>query len=239
MDKMVKFLKEQYPPGTRIELREMKDPYNPVPPGTKGTVSAVDDAGIIQVEWDNGRGLGLIPGEDSFKILPPELTKMKLYMPLTGDIFEDVKDWSEDPYAIEGSELKEYRNQIAQALEDNCLPEESERGIMHWYHEQDSVNEKVQSVEFDVEYREGELWGVAKCEILGKLDPEEMQRLKEYIRGQAGDGWGEGFEQRDIQVDVGVLNVHLWNSDMWSLKTEEEQFGNLRQEEGMNIEPSF
>jgi len=45
MDKMVKFLKEQYPPGTRIELKEMTDPYNPVPPGTKGTIRVVDDVG--------------------------------------------------------------------------------------------------------------------------------------------------------------------------------------------------
>ena len=52
-----------------------------------------------------------------------------------------------------------------------------------------------------------------------------MDQLKEYITGQASDGWGEGFEQRDIEVDEGVLNVHLWNSDEWSLQTEEELFG--------------
>ena len=32
-----------YPPGTRIELGEMSDPYAPVPPGTRGTVKFVDD----------------------------------------------------------------------------------------------------------------------------------------------------------------------------------------------------
>ena len=32
--KMVNFIKEQYPPGTRIRLNAMDDPYHPILPGT-------------------------------------------------------------------------------------------------------------------------------------------------------------------------------------------------------------
>ena len=31
-------IKNHYPPGTRIELISMNDPYDPVPSGTRGTV---------------------------------------------------------------------------------------------------------------------------------------------------------------------------------------------------------
>lgn len=61
--------KAQYPPGTRIRLISMEDPYAPVPPGTEGVVHVVDDAGQLHMRWDNGRVLALIPGEDSFTVL--------------------------------------------------------------------------------------------------------------------------------------------------------------------------
>ena len=65
----VEFTRKCYPPGTRIMLNGMNDPYSPVEPGTKGTVRYVDDAGQLGVAWDNGRSLSLIPGVDSFRKL--------------------------------------------------------------------------------------------------------------------------------------------------------------------------
>ena len=62
----VKRMKEMYPAGTRIELDCMGDDPRPIEPGSKGTVRCVDDIGTVHCDFDNGRRMGLIPGEDSF-----------------------------------------------------------------------------------------------------------------------------------------------------------------------------
>ena len=73
----VEFLRRQYPAGTRIILHSMDDPQAP-PPGTRGTVSYVDDMGTIGIEWDNGSALSLIPGKDSFSVVSaPEKQKKR------------------------------------------------------------------------------------------------------------------------------------------------------------------
>ncbi len=70
----VAWLREEYPKGTRIQLHSMNDPYSPVESGTEGTVTKVDAMGTLRVNWDNGRSLGVIVGEDSFSVLSkPEL----------------------------------------------------------------------------------------------------------------------------------------------------------------------
>lgn len=58
--------------GMRVRLVSMVDDPNPITAGTEGTIRLVDDAGIIHVNWDNGRTLGLIPGVDDY-ILEPAL----------------------------------------------------------------------------------------------------------------------------------------------------------------------
>ena len=66
---MVDNIKKMYPPGTRIQLIGMDDPYAPVSSGTRGTVTFVDDAGTVHMKWDNGRTLGVIPNVDDFRKL--------------------------------------------------------------------------------------------------------------------------------------------------------------------------
>lgn len=70
--RLAESVKDMYPPGTRIALICMNDPYSPVSSGTRGTVQAVDDMGTIFPDWDNGRFLGVVPGEDVFRKLSQE-----------------------------------------------------------------------------------------------------------------------------------------------------------------------
>ena len=64
---MLQALKSQYPPGTRVELVRMEDPYTRLKPGDQGSVSFIDDTGTIFVNWDSGSRLGVVFGEDEIR----------------------------------------------------------------------------------------------------------------------------------------------------------------------------
>ena len=59
-------IRKEYPTGTKVELLAMDDKQAP-PVGTIGEVIAVDDIGQLVMRWQNGSGLNLIPGVDSFR----------------------------------------------------------------------------------------------------------------------------------------------------------------------------
>ena len=71
------------------------------------------------------------------------------------------------------------------------------------------VKKKVLSAVPTVEIRDGELMGCTTVKLKESLTEAEMQDLEDYLKGQFSDGWGEGFEQQEIQTGDGVLYVHF------------------------------
>lgn len=227
------FIREQYPVGSRIKLREMGSDPNPVKPGSMGTLEAIDDMGTFHVKWDDGRGLGLVMGEDSFSVLPPPTQTLKLYMPMTVSYYTEDDDGYEVEIDLDAREAVEYAPQVIAAMQEEkrlseryaASPEEAERGLMAYYGTDDGVDRKVRSYTFEAEVRDGRLWGVAVCKVQGQLTPEELELLKESVTGQASDGYGESAEQHGISVGGGLeIYAHLWQDHDWSIMTEQDRF---------------
>ena len=143
--------------------------------------------------------------------------QMKFYSPLAADFFpNDTEDLGDDyseyegiPYT--GKELAGYRDVIRDAIYEDV--KDFYGDLMRYYREDDSVRSKVVSAVPSVEICGNKLCGCLTVELKETLLDDEQTVLCNYISGQYSDGWGEGFEQRDIRVDDGTLAVHFWQED--------------------------
>ena len=143
--------------------------------------------------------------------------QMKFYSPLTADFFPNEPDYEDEfydeyeGYPQDGHELLEYETAIRDAVENDT--HDFGGDLMQYYNEDDSVRNKVVTAVPSVEVHGNKLCGCLTVELKEPLLDDEQTVLCNYISGQYSDGWGEGFEQRDIRVDDGTLAVHFWQED--------------------------
>lgn len=113
--------KQEYPPGTRLELQEMDDPHAPVQPGTRGTVAVVDDLGSIHMDWDNGRTLAVIPGVDQFRKLSAQEIAAEQEVTITSVTTNELRTaQNREGLVLQGcgGDLREWVNGINGLLEE-------------------------------------------------------------------------------------------------------------------------
>lgn len=111
----------------------------------------------------------------------------------------DWEDFNGEGEELLPAELCSYQKEILNQIAKEHLPEEEERGLAEYLNDE-GLKEKIYSMNPTVEVWRGELWGVLEVEYRGELSSKEIEDIKEYWEGQASDGWGEGFEQREIKV---------------------------------------
>ena len=142
--------------------------------------------------------------------------EMKLYVPLEVTMYDEEED---QEYEVDGERYYySIKEKVAQSIDD-C----GERGLAEYFWDDDKCRNKVYSIKPDVEVRNNRIMGVAVIKMTKPLFEEELESLKDYVSGQFSDGWGEGFEQHEIEVGDGEIYVHFWSSENFYIHTEEEQ----------------
>ncbi|MEG1630934.1 MAG: antirestriction protein ArdA [Hydrogenoanaerobacterium sp.] len=187
---------------------------------------AFTDQGYILYHGYN-QDLSQMLAEIGIEIPEQQTQILKLYMPLHATTYQEENmygymEQTDEEIELAPYDIAKFEDEILEAIEKNALPEESKRGLMKYYGDNDSVNAKVKRYNFSVEVVGDELMGVATVELNTQLDEREMGILKDTISGQASDGWGEGFEQREIKCGDRDVYVSFWQSKNWSLQTAEE-----------------
>ena len=138
----------------------------------------------------------------------------KLYSPLTAEFLpDDNRFWQEDELVeLSGYELSDYAAAISEQIEQ-------EGDHLEQYLDDENgpyLAAHVKSIQISVEEHGGELCGCATVVVDADLTERGWNDLQEYLSGQYSDGWGEGFEQRDIAVEDGNLNVHFWQPERFA-----------------------
>lgn len=153
-----------------------------------------------------------------------------LFSPLSASMMVE----GEDAGNLSGSDLTQYTEEIMEAISREESPGEEARGLMRYFDRSRAVARNVLSAYPKVTEINGELYGALMCKIIEPLTEEEIDILKDYWIGQMSDGWGEGFEQRPIDVGDGEIYVSFWSgADKWRVMTEEELMGG--QAHGMDL----
>ena len=121
---------------------------------------------------------------------------------------------------MDGHDLLQYADAVDEAVKKDIADFNGD--LMQYYHEDDSVRSKVVNAVPSVEIHGNKLCGCLNVELQESLNEGEQAVLCDYISGQYSDGWGEGFEQRDIRVEEGTLAVHFWQEDGFKMTPERE-----------------
>ena len=158
--------------------------------------------------------------------MTPESEQITFYCPLTVSCYDDD---GEQEVELGNKFLVWYKEEIRTALRAEIREGENMAQYLD-----PSLQDKVASVEWDIEVVNGTAYGKITCELTEPLDMDEQAELASWISGQNSDGLGEGFEQRPVKTGDGELFVHLWDFDdnYYVLPEDEFQAQVLEQSQG-------
>ena len=158
--------------------------------------------------------------------------EMELLSTLGGEFFSDDFDYDSPDYSgleegepLDGADLVQYEEAIRERVDkENQMDETAGNpcNLMAYFSGSSAVRRKVESAVVSVKNIDDVLYGCVTLEIKEPLDETEWSEMKEYIEGQYSDGWGEGFEQREIPVDEGRIYVKFWQFDGFHFLNKEE-----------------
>ena len=155
------------------------------------------------------------------------------YFPLVGMLEDEEYD---DEYEVGNPFLMDYKWDISELVEKE---QDADLGDMKdYFYDDDNAQAKMVTARWDVAEMNGRLFGKVDFKLREPFTAEEKEKVREWVRGQNSDGFGEGLEQRPIETEDGDLYVSMWNSgDDYFIYDENEMNNYLSQQQsgGMRL----
>ena len=153
------------------------------------------------------------------------------YFPLVGMLEDEEYD---DEYEVGNPFLMDYKWDISELVEKE---QDADLGDMKdYFYDDDNAQAKMVTARWDVAEKNGRLFGKVDFKLREPFTAEEKEKVREWVRGQNSDGFGEGLEQRPIETEDGDLYVSMWNSgDDYFIYDENEMNEYLSQQQNVGM----
>ena len=143
------------------------------------------------------------------------------YCPLIARVYlrDEYGGYDEYPDDYGGDFLVQYEEKIRKLIKQEELRGEN---LATYFSGSDGAVSKLKEIHFGTQNVDGVLYGKIRVELTEQLTEEEDAEIKEFLIAQCADGFGEGLEQREIEISEGIMYVSFWNADDYFMLNENE-----------------
>tara|TARA_R110001592_G_scaffold211387_1_gene463194 strand:+ start:42 stop:677 length:636 start_codon:yes stop_codon:yes gene_type:complete len=186
--------------GDNIILIYMKDPYSPIPGGTKGVVEHISkdpyDEGeeIISVKWENGRSLSLVSSED-------------IWM-MESDLKTNIKESALNPNLDSLISLKEIFKYSNEKIFFDFLSKIRESGLVNMFESGQFLVSGPKYLQKFIEFEEMKTGREYDEDMVEELMEMSQQTRDEFIRmamKMVEDEGTEDYSNRNLERKIRVL----------------------------------
>ena len=114
------------------------------------------------------------------------MKEIKIYNTLLCSVMSESNDYNED--------VRMYAEELAEALRK----EDTDLALYADGYHGETFYKKLHSTKITTEWHDNTLYGLCTATVEDDWTDSDTAELKEYLSSQYADGWGEGFEQREI-----------------------------------------
>lgn len=133
--------------------------------------------------------------------MPDNIVVTRLFSPLAGAIYY----MEEEESCLSAYGMAGYEKEIRRGLKDDGIYHRKS-GLAE-YLDSFLLKKRIISMFPTIEEYRDDLWGVLEVKSHGELLPAEWEAIKDEWSGQMSDGWGEAFEQEEIDDIPCVSNI--------------------------------
>ena len=143
------------------------------------------------------------------------------YCPLVTRVYprDEYGGYDEYPDDYGGDFLMQYEDKIRKLIKQEELRGEN---LAMYFAGSDRVVSKLKEIHFGTQNVDGIIYGKIRVELTEQLTEEEDNEIREFLIGQCADGFGEGLEQREVEIPEGIMYVSFWNADDYFMLNENE-----------------